>query len=1145
MRVVVRLVNADSLRSRLGLLGSGGATLGSARRSAPATGFRPPPVGVTHDAMPARASKACDEKISPRPAVLRAWLVAALAWLPAAVGDAASLETLGPTNFAARVAAADTRPFLGDYLLSSAAVTAVVADPGLVTGRSSSRWAIPNVAGGIVSLVGAGQPVNSLVAFYPGPLRFKPDAPQRQADFVDEALTAERPDRAPVSGTSVVLTLPEYVAESGLPLAEILALPEHRRGPARPIVAQTYRVGDGLEPFGAGAVVSETTYRNPATGPQAVGVRARLDTVGRTDWGLALDDRLAWSFDADRGVGYGVVSGGGRLTATADDDGLAIDPADAADGTVTLVPGGMLTIRRALVTATDVPGVIAAARAALALPPLADLPPAPPAPATGTLRVEPPTVDADPAYARVTVECASNAPPPRWGPLWGREAVANTFLIGPDLANEVRLAPGRYEVTITAGPQFDPARETVVVESGRTAGIPARLRRAFAMPGWIAADLHQHTVVSGRTRNFYVSGYAADPRVDGDGTADPRGKLLALLAAGIDLVVATEHNFVFDYAGTARAANLQSRIATLPGIGLTAGRRHATQHYNVFPVPYRPGRQDGGALQRPEHIGQLWWAKQWDTGADKLIVAVQPAGTPITVANSIDALDLDDFDTLAHGLESAAWRASQTSQWLALLAEGYRLPGVAGSRSFDNAPDTGRIRTLLAIDRERIAPERVIDAVRGGRAVLTTGPFLAIELLAADGARHGPSTTPRRVDARPRLRVMARWNDSVAAPRLGLLANGRAGPPIEPTADEAAARAVDREVTLDMADDTFVQATLAGRSVDGRPEAAITNPIYLDVNAEGFLPASPLRDQVTPKLVFTKPVPAVAGGRGVVEVTLENAADQPSSDELALAPVPARHIVVTPPVQAYTIPPRGSQTLRFEVGLTDETLAGDYPVRAWTYVSRDLQLATARSSHPPGRKPASINVEVDHPLPRVAASDDPAGVPAALARIRPLAFRGGRQPSLGQVRLALSGSCLAVSAEVRDPQPRRDSLLTGSVEVFGALPGSRPIKSVALQPAVDDGPARAVVEADGTLAPAADVRVASAALPDGYRIDALVPLDRLGLDAARPRLLIEVRANATREGLAVQQTTMGNRAPHADYGPYPRFRPEMPADTER
>jgi hypothetical protein len=179
----------------------------------------------------------------------------------------------------------------------------------------------------------------------------------------------------------------------------------------------------------------------------------------------------------------------------------------------------------------------------------------------------------------------------------------------------------------------------------------------------------------------------------------------------------------------------------------------------------------------------------------------------------------------------------------------------------------------------------------------------------------------------------------------------------------------------------------------------------------------------------------------------------------------------------------------------------------------------------------------------VAAGDDPAVLPKALARIRPLAFRGGRQPSLGQVRLALSGTCLAVAAEVRDPQPRRDSLLSGSVEVFGAMPGSRRIWSVTLQPAVGDALARAVVEADGSLAPAADVRVASATLPAGYRVAALVPLERLGLDVSRSQVLIEMRANAMRDGAAVQQTTMGNRAPHADYGPYPRFRPEMPGDS--
>ena len=59
------------------------------------------------------------------------------------------------------------------------------------------------------------------------------------------------------------------------------------------------------------------------------------------------------------------------------------------------------------------------------------------------------------------------------------------------------------------------------------------------------------------------------------------------------------------YGPYLKELGVESRMATCPGIGLTAGRRHTTTHQNIFPVRHVPGRQDGGVLQRPEHVGQI------------------------------------------------------------------------------------------------------------------------------------------------------------------------------------------------------------------------------------------------------------------------------------------------------------------------------------------------------------------------------------------------------------------------------------------------------------------------------------------------------------------------------------------------------------
>src|SRR6185295_15945918 len=98
----------------------------------------------------------------------------------------------------------------GDYVLRNDTIVVAVADPTLLSGRSASRWAIPNVSGAIIDLTMRSEPGDQLTAFYPAPLRYKPDAPTAQSEFVDERTAADRPDRKPVQGPQVVLTLPAY-----------------------------------------------------------------------------------------------------------------------------------------------------------------------------------------------------------------------------------------------------------------------------------------------------------------------------------------------------------------------------------------------------------------------------------------------------------------------------------------------------------------------------------------------------------------------------------------------------------------------------------------------------------------------------------------------------------------------------------------------------------------------------------------------------------------------------------------------------------------------------------------------------------------------------------------------------------------------
>jgi hypothetical protein len=104
----------------------------------------------------------------------------------------------------------------------------------------------------------------------------------------------------------------------------------------------------------------------------------------------------------------------------------------------------------------------------------------------------------------------------------------------PNGVGSLELPPGRYSVLATHGPEFDVAEEVVEVSGTGGAMLRLRLSRVVDTSGWVAADLHLH----------------ADP--SGDSEVSLPDRVTSLLAEGIELAVATDHNHVTDYAPAVR-----------------------------------------------------------------------------------------------------------------------------------------------------------------------------------------------------------------------------------------------------------------------------------------------------------------------------------------------------------------------------------------------------------------------------------------------------------------------------------------------------------------------------------------------------------------------------------------------------------------
>ena len=152
-------------------------------------------------------------------------LLMALATASLAAG-AAELVTLSPDNYAEFAPTGkEARAIFGDYVLRNDRIVVAIADPTLLSGRSAGRWSIRNVSGAVIDLTLRDRPNDQLCAYYPAVTRYKPDAPNTQAELLDEALAAAQPGRAPVRGAQVSLTVEPYEMASGRMLSELAKLP--------------------------------------------------------------------------------------------------------------------------------------------------------------------------------------------------------------------------------------------------------------------------------------------------------------------------------------------------------------------------------------------------------------------------------------------------------------------------------------------------------------------------------------------------------------------------------------------------------------------------------------------------------------------------------------------------------------------------------------------------------------------------------------------------------------------------------------------------------------------------------------------------------------------------------------------------------
>lgn len=389
----------------------------------------------------------------------------------------------------------------------------------------------------------------------------------------------------------------------------------------------------------------------------------------------------------------------------------------------------------------------------------------------------------------------------------------------------VELPPGRYRVLATRGIEYTIAEKEVDVTAQLGESARFQLTRLVKTDGWLACDFHLH----------------ADP--SGDSEVPLADRVVSLLAEGVEFAAATDHNVVTDYAPAIAALDAGARIASTPGVEITT---EAWGHFNAYPYDRPEPPPYAGVTPRelfqsvrktaPRALIQVNHPRMGDIGYFNQGRLDAHSGTSDAGGFSLDFDVIEVLNGFDHDLSTIE---RNLSDWFGLLNLGRRYTAVGNSDSHRLVVQwAGYPRTFVQVTPDEpaaVSPEQIRIALRGGRAFVTTGPFLELR---AGG--HGLGEVARAEAGRVPVELTVQAPPWVAVHHVRLVMNGAVVRDVAVPVPAAGAGpfvyrtelAVERDAWLVAVvwGDKPLTVVLAGTQV--RP-FAFTNPIYLDADGDG------------------------------------------------------------------------------------------------------------------------------------------------------------------------------------------------------------------------------------------------------------------------------------------------------------------------
>jgi hypothetical protein len=343
-------------------------------------------------------------------------------------------------------------------------------------------------------------------------------------------------------------------------------------------------------------------------------------------------------------------------------------------------------------------------------------------------------------------------------PFWNSPGSSTGALVGPGVLGSpegvllqsgqgvVPVPAGTYTLFFTRGPEYDAEETTVTVAAGEARAINVELQHTVDTGGWLSADMHVHTAVS------FDSRLPVDRRV------------ISMVSNGIELIVPTEHNGFIDLKPYIAALGYGTEVVgTVPGDEFNFAEGHGGAYPVTSGIPPWTGDCDKGGTgidcktaadafpfmhnQVPGvtvvTVNHPWWGGadlgyftniNWGAGTSK------PLPATLATAGLFDAMEVLNGYWTREDAEGYL-----VADWFYLIGQGYRVTALGNSDTHKiNWVRSGWPRTWLRLPTDKpgeVTGAMLADAIKNGRAIASTGPFV---LVTVDDAQIGDTVVPKK-----------------------------------------------------------------------------------------------------------------------------------------------------------------------------------------------------------------------------------------------------------------------------------------------------------------------------------------------------------------------------------------------------------------